>query len=111
MSSNFLIALLLTIAIEVFIAILFGFRNKNLILAVVFINLITNPILNYFLLINNYFSFVFINTIILLIFEIIIILVEWLLLIFVLQQSPKKLLALSAVTNFCSYITGILIFR
>lgn len=111
MSSNFLVALLLTIAIEVFIAILFGFRNKNSILAVVFINLITNPILNYFLLINNYFSFVFINTINLLIFEIIIILVEWLLLILVLRQSPKKLLALSAVMNFCSYITGILIFR
>lgn len=111
MSSNFPIALLLTIVIEVFIAVLFGFRNKNSILGVVFINLITNPIFNYFLWINTYFSFVSINQTLLLIFETVIILVEWLLLIFTLRQNTKRLLVLSITMNFCSYIVGVLIFR
>jgi hypothetical protein len=109
MTSIFLLAFLLTVLVEISVAFLFGFKNKKAILAVVFINLITNPMLNYFLIINNYFSFVFISAVTLLVLEVIIVLVEWLLLVFVLRQSFKKLLVLSIAMNFCSYFVGVLI--
>lgn len=110
-SGSYLVAILLTIAIEIVVAIFFGYRKKLEIATIIFINLITNPLLNYLLFINGYFGITQINTAAILFLEIVIVLVEWLLLKFVLQQNSKKLFALSLVMNFCSYIAGVLIFR
>ena len=110
-SSNYLIALVLTTAIEVVVALFFGYRKKSEIATIILINLITNPLLNYLLFINNYFGTVQINTIIIIFLEIVVVFVEWRLLKFVLQQNSKKLFALSVVMNFCSYIAGVLIFK
>ncbi len=110
-SGSYLVALLLTIAIEIIVAIFFGYRKKSEIATIIFINLITNPLLNYLLFINGYFGITQINTTAILFLEIIIVLVEWLLLRFALQQNSKKLFALSLVMNFCSYIAGVLFFR
>ena len=110
-SGSYLVALLLTIAIETVVATFFGYRKKLEIATIIFINLITNPLLNYLLLINGYFKIAQINTTAILFLEIVIVLVEWLLLRFTLQQNSKKIFALSLVMNFCSYIAGVLIFR
>jgi len=110
-SGIYVFALLLTIAIEVVVALFFGYRKKSEIATVIFINLITNSLLNYLLFIDSYFGTVQISTIAILILEIIVVLVEWLLLVFTLKQNQKKLFALSVVMNFCSYIAGVLIFR
>lgn len=110
-SGIYVCALLLTIAIEVVVALLFGYRKKSEIATIIFINLITNPLLNYLLFINSYFGTVQISTITILILEIIVVSVEWLLLIFTLKQNQKKLFALSVVMNFCSYVAGALILR
>lgn len=109
-----LVAFLFTVITEILVAILFGFRNKNSILTVFFINLITNPILNYFLWINNYYisHFSFIDTYNfpdILILEIIIIFIEWLLLEYILRQNSDKLFILSFIMNFCSFIIGSII--
>ncbi|MFA6354198.1 MAG: hypothetical protein WCX12_00740 [Candidatus Paceibacterota bacterium] len=111
MPNNFFPALLLTIAVEVLIAVILGFRNKNSIVSVVCVNLITNPILNYFLWINNAYSFIRVNITIVLFFEILIVFIELLLLTFALRQNVKKMLVLSIVMNLFSYIVGVLIFR
>lgn len=110
-SGNYLIAILLTIAIEIIVALFFGYRKKIEIVTFIFINLITNPLLNYFLFINNYFTLVHINTIIILFLEIIVVFIEWLLLMFALQQNSKKLFALSAIMNFFSYVVGVFVFK
>lgn len=109
-----LMALLLTVVIEVTISIIVGYRKKSEILTIILINLITNPIINFFLLttfrLQTYQERVQQYSIKNIIFiEIGVILIEWLLLMFALRQSPKKLLALSILINFCSYFGGVLI--
>ena len=109
--SSYLLALFLTIIIELIVAFFFGFRKKIDIIAIIFINLLTNPILNYLLLVNDYFSFFKSSLLIILFLEAIVVLLEWKLLVFALQGKSKNLLALSLVMNFCSYIVGVLFFR
>lgn len=109
--SSYLLALFLTIVIELAVALFFGFRKKIEIIAIVFINLLTNPILNYLLLVNSYFSFFQTSMSLFLFLEILVILVEWKLLVYALQEKTKKLILLSSVMNFCSYIAGVIIFR
>lgn len=109
--SSYLLALFLTIVIELVIALFFGFRKKIEIIAIVFVNLLTNPILNYLLLVNNHFSFFKTNLLIILFLEFVVVLVEWKLLVYALQGKTKKLLLLSLLMNFCSYIAGVIIFR
>ena len=110
-NSSYPIALLLAIVIEIPVALFFGYKKKLEIATIIFVNLITNPLLNYLLSVNKYFKLIQINTITIVFLEIIVILVEWLLLLFVLQQRSRRLLIMSAVMNFCSYIGGVIIFR
>jgi hypothetical protein len=109
--NNYLFALFLTIAIELVVAFFFGFRKKSEIVAIVFVNLLTNPVLNYLLLVNNHFSFFKINLAITLFLELLVVLAEWKLLAYALQEKSKRILAMSFAMNFCSYIAGVLIFR
>jgi hypothetical protein len=104
-------ALLLTIAIEVIVALLFGLRSKQELWTVVLINVITNPLLNYLITVNGYFHLISQTTILILCLEVAVVLVEWRLLVWVLRQSTKKMLRLSFVMNTCSYLAGLLIFR
>jgi hypothetical protein len=104
-------ALLLTIAIEVIVALLFGLRSKQELWTVVLINVITNPLLNYLITVNGYFHLIPQTTILILCLEVAVVLVEWRLLVWVLRQSTKKMLLLSFVMNTCSYLAGLLIFR
>jgi hypothetical protein len=104
--NNILTALLYTEIIEVVVGFLLGFRDKKSILAIVFINLITNPILNYILWLNNYYSFLRINTKVIILFEIIIVFIEWRLLLFALRRNSGKLLILSILMNLCSFLLG-----
>ena len=104
-------ALILTIAIEVSIAWLFGLRSKTELWAVVLINVITNPLLNYFIMVNGNFHLISQTNALVLCLEAVIVLVEWRLLVWVLRQGVKKMLLLSFVMNTCSYLVGLLIFR
>jgi hypothetical protein len=109
--NNYLLALFLTIAIELVVAFFFGFRKKSEIVAIIFVNLLTNPVLNYLLLVNNHFSFFKINLVITLFLELLVVLAEWKLLVYALQEKSNRILVLSFAMNFCSYIAGVLIFR
>lgn len=108
---NYLLALILTLAVELVVLILFGYRKKLEILVVILVNLITNPLLNFILLSNNYFGFLTVNSLTILLLEAAVVLVEWRFLVFALRKDPKKLLVLSLVMNICSYSVGFLSFR
>jgi hypothetical protein len=108
--SSYLVALLLTILIEVFVALIFGYKCKKEILSVILLNLITQPVLNYFLLINSYFSLVSVTIQFILLLEIIVILVEWQLLVWTLQRKLKSLFVLSIVMNLASLTIGLSLF-
>lgn len=109
--NSFLLAPLLTIVIELAVAILFGFRKKIEIITIIFVNLLTNPVLNYFLWVNDYFSFFKSNLLLTLFLEVVVVFVEWKLLMYILQEKSNKLFRLSLAMNFCSYIAGVLIFK
>ena len=55
---NLLSALILTILIEETVIFLFSYRNKNTFLVVALVNVITNPIVNYIVMINNIFNII-----------------------------------------------------
>jgi len=108
---NFLWALTLTEIVELTVAYLLGFRKKSIIITIISVNLITNPVLNYLLLLNYHFSFIKHNLIIILFLEMVMVFVEWKILVYALIDKPKNLFKLSLIMNFCSYISGVFIFE
>jgi hypothetical protein len=107
--SNFLFVLCITIIVELVIVYLFGYRKKQEIIVIICINLITNPLLNYLLLLNHYFAFIKTNLTVIVFLELLVVLVEWRLLVYAIIGKSKKLFILSLLMNFCSYISGVLI--
>lgn len=107
---DFMIALSLTILIEWVVVIAFGFRDRSVFFAVAAINLITNPILNFSILIIQSLNLFRIDFFVLLIFELVVVFVEWRLLVFSVWGSSKRLLLLSLVMNLCSFASGLLLF-
>ncbi len=108
---SLLSALVLTILIELVVAYFLGYRTKLEIIAIVCINSITNPVLNYLLLLNHHFSIIKAEELLVLFLELAVVLVEWRLLVYALQQKSWKMFLLSMVMNSCSYLMGVLIFR
>ena len=111
LSSSLIIALLLAIAVEITVAFFFGYRKNIEIAAVASVNLITNPLLNYLLLLNARFGLIQIGATMIVFLELAIVIIEWLLLFYVLGGKSKRLLILSATMNFCSYIIGLVMLK
>jgi hypothetical protein len=103
-------SLILTIFIEVIIALLFGLRGKTELGTVILINVITNPLLNYLVAVNSYFHLISQSGVLILFLEVVVVIAEWRLLLYVLRTGVKKMLVLSIVMNACSYIAGLFIF-
>lgn len=106
-----LLALTLTIIIELFVAFIVGFRKKDDIPVFVLINLITNPFLNYIFIINDYFFLIDLGFPAILLLEALVVLVEWRLLVFVFGKTRKRLLLLSFLMNLCSFLVGFFIIK
>ena len=86
------------------VAAVLGYRKKTELLAVVAINLITNPVS------NALEVFIHISFIELLVLEVFIVLWEWRMLVWTLDIDSKKLLTLSIVANLSSFVVGSLLF-
>jgi hypothetical protein len=111
LASSYLVSLILTILIEVLVARTFGYRNRYETLAMILVNLITQPAVNYsFLLINTYFNLASLSMQATVLLEIPVALVEWQLLVYALQRNPKSLFVLSLVMNAASSIIGLIFF-
>jgi hypothetical protein len=106
MALNFIIALILTEATEVTMAFIFGYRDKRVYIALLIINIITNPLLNCILMILYYFeihSFIVVPVL-----ESLVILWEWKLFKYTLENCKKPFLVLSIIINLSSYIAGLI---
>lgn len=105
-----LLALLLTEIVEIAVALVLGYRRAREIIAVILVNLVTNPALNYLLFLNDSFGVIRQRLPLILFLELGVVLVEWALLVFTLRRNKTSLLVLSFTMNTCSYLTGVLIF-
>ena len=107
---SFLTALSLTVLVEETIIFLLGYGNKNTFLVVALVNVITNPIANYILMINNVFSIVKPNISLVITIEVLIVYIEWKILEYALpNQEKQSYLILSIMMNLASFLTGIVI--
>lgn len=108
--NSFFTNLFLTLLIELFVVFLLGYREKPFFIFVVLINIITNPLINYLILVNYRFN-IFSSPHLILFLEMVVVLLEWLLLIYSLNSKKyKKLFLLSLIMNFSSFAVGIFLF-
>ena len=108
---NLILTLFLTIIIECFVSFLMGYRNKLFLLVIILMNIITNPIFNYLILLNNQFNFLKDTLTITSFFEIFIVLIEGGILIYVFTDKDRKeLLLFSLIINLVSFLLGLIIF-
>lgn len=109
MLGRYLLALLLTLIIEAGAAYLLGFRTGRFLAALAAINVITNPALNYLLLVLAYLgreaSFALIVFL-----EILVVIVEWQLLVYVFRSPRGRFLSISILANGMSFLIGLLLF-
>jgi hypothetical protein len=121
---NYLLALLLTWAVELPVAFLAGYKSKiflsssegrrvtstssKFLLSLFLINLITNPLANWFFNLSNHLTIDLYISILLI--EAAVVLAEWKLLEYVLKRRDYMLLALSFMINAVSFFAGLLIF-
>lgn len=110
MVNDLLVPLILTIAIECIAAFLMGYRQKLLFLAIFIVNLVTNPFLNFLVMLINYFKIAGLYFYIVIPMEIIIVFAEWGILYYIFHRDKNKFLFLSFMINLSSYLTGLLLF-
>jgi hypothetical protein len=106
--SNFILALLATITIELAVATGMGFRSKEHVKTIIIVNVLTNPALNYFIVAMSSLGMP-VSTGMILVLELFVVLVEWRLLMFALKKEWKTMLLLSLAMNATSYTVGVLL--
>jgi hypothetical protein len=106
---RYLLALLLTIVVEAGVAWLLGLRTRRGLLAVVAINTLTHPILNYAILILGFLgSDLTLGTILLL--EVLVVAAEWRLLAYACGLPGGRSFFISLMMNAASFLAGVLLF-
>ncbi len=107
---DYLSSLVITIVIEICVALLFGYRSEAAWKTVILMNLMTHPMLTYLLWIDSYAGFLD-STILLIILEMLVVFVEWGILCYVLRDKPRWLLLLSFTANAASFGIGSILFE
>ena len=104
--------LLLTIIIETAIALVLKVRDKDDIKKIIYINCITNPIINYVMLVIFYiFASTLIEQLFLFVFEMIVVYSEYRYYKKKLKYNKMNPLLFSAILNASSYFIGLAIIR
>ena len=106
---GYFISLAITLAVEIPMALLFGFGDKKSITCVVLVNLVTHPALSYLLWINPFWKIFPIHFQTILFLEIIVALAESFLLYYSLRLRLRTAMLLSFSMNAASFLVGILI--
>jgi hypothetical protein len=99
-------ALAITEALELLVSLFFGMRRSDELWTVGYVNLITNPLLNYFMMLEVQFHGIKIGMGGLLLLELLIVIAEWLLMLYALRKNPVRLFFQSLVMNGVSAIGG-----
>jgi hypothetical protein len=102
-------AFLITAIIEFIVAYLMGYRGKDFYIILALVNVITNPLLNYVLLILYFFNLLYYDFAVIIILEILVVLSEWRILSWAMPKQDKSFLLLSIVINVSSYLVGVLL--
>jgi hypothetical protein len=101
---DYAIAFLLTVVLEVGVALLLGYRKRAEIAAVFWVNVFSHPLVNFLVAIVGTFRSAAVTPHEILLFEAGVVIVEWQLLCFALpQRSRMRLLILSLAMNSVSY--------
>jgi hypothetical protein len=101
---NYAIAFLMTLLLEVVVALLLGYRRQAEIACVVLVNVFSWPLLNYLIWVVGSLRSTAISTPQILLFETGVVNVEWLLLCYALPRHPRfRLFLLSLAMNAVSY--------
>ena len=108
---SYLLALFLTLIIEMSVAYYLGYKSKKALISVVCINLISHPVFCYFLWVNLTLDIITINYFSMISLEVIITLLESILLYYALKQKYLLMLNLSFAMNFASFVIGLIIFK
>ena len=108
--NNYLIALFLTVLIELLLAYIFFWGNRKILKPVLLVNLITHPIFWIFLWGNNLLVLIPFNLFLIITLELFIVFVEFLLLKMVLDFNDLKILLLSFLMNLGSFLFGFILF-
>lgn len=102
---NFIKALFLTEIIEASTAYLLGYRGKKFYIVLMLINVLTNPLLNFILIVLYYFHIE--SFIITPVLEAFVVIGEWKLYEYALGKCERSYLILSLITNLSSYLIGL----
>ncbi len=107
---NYFIALVLTLVIEVTVGLLFGYRSKSAVLAIIGVNLVTHPILNLLIRLNARNQYMLSQVPLILFLELVVVFVEWGLLCLALGGKRGWLFLLSATMNSASFFIGVVLY-
>jgi len=108
---DYLMALGLTLSVEIPVAWLLGLRNKHAVLAVVMVNLLTHPLLHLILLVlYTVTGWTAAPLYVIPVLECAVTAAEWGLLTYALGR-PRKMLLVSVVANAASYVIGMLLLQ
>jgi len=101
-----------TLVLELPVAVAFGLRTRQALLAVVLVNLITNPLLNYLSAATAHFvdwphGSTASVAVIIVTAEALVVIVEWRLLTWALGEPSRRMLALALCMNAVSTLAGL----
>jgi hypothetical protein len=110
--NNLILALFLTLIIEIAVALLLGYRTRLELKTIFWVNVITNPILNYILYLCIIFNLLKINLTLELLFELIVVLIEWRIMVSVFRKKKSgNIFILSLLMNMSSFLLGFLLLK
>ena len=104
----YLVPLVLTILIEEFTVFLLGFKEKDLYLNIIIMNIITNPTLNCVLK-NTIYYFEDYSFYYIIFLEILVVLFEWIFLKIRLKSEKLPFFQIAFITNATSFLVGLII--
>ena len=100
-------SLIITIIIEVVVALIIGIKNKKYIINIILVNILTNPMVNSISVYFNFYYGIMAWDISILILEILAFMIEAY--IYKLTKVSKYPIKLSLILNISSYLIGLLI--
>jgi len=109
--ANYILALVLTIVVEIGVAAALPHNTNVSARTIVLVNLMSHPLLHYVLWTNHYAQFMTVTWPVLIGLEMGVVVLEWALLLFVVREKAIHLFYLSLAMNAASFTVGLVVFR
>jgi hypothetical protein len=109
MVGKMVFALVLTEGIEALTAFMMGYKDRNFYITLFLANLITNPVVNYIIIVLFSLKLLLYPTPVIISLEILVVLAEWMIFSFAAAQKVKRPLLFSLLINTASFAAGFII--